>query len=65
MSRRCKVELIGPTFTLGAVAIDCDHVVFQGESPPIPPGTPIISYSQRYSGQQSLPVQVNICKFMR
>lgn len=55
---RCKVELIGPKHTSGAaVAIDCDYVVFPGETPPIPQGTPIISYSQRYSGQQSLPVQ--------
>lgn len=57
---RCKVEPFGPKQQLGAVAMDCDYVVFQTESPIIPNGAPIISYSQRYSGQQVLPTQVNI-----
>lgn len=55
---RCKVEPFGPKLQLGAVAMDCDHVVFQTEGPTIPTGAPIISYSQRYSGQQVLPTQV-------
>lgn len=38
--------------------MDCDRVVFQGESPPIPQAAPIVSFSQRHSGQQTLPTQV-------
>lgn len=55
---RCKVEPFGPKLQLGAVAMDCDYVVFQTEGPTIPTGAPIITYSQRYSGQQVLPTQV-------
>lgn len=56
---RCKVEPFGPKLQLGAVSMDCDSVVFQTESPILPTGAPIISFSQRYSGQQVLPTQVN------
>lgn len=55
---RCKVEPFGPKLQLGAVSMDCDNVVFQTESPVLPTGAPIISFSQRYSGQQVLPTQV-------
>lgn len=55
---RCNVEPFGPKLQLGAVAMDCDRVVFQGESPPIPQGAPIVSFSQRHSGQQTIPTQV-------
>lgn len=55
---RCKVEPFGPQLQLGAVSMDCDYVVFQTESPILPNGAPIISFSQRYSGQQVLPTQV-------
>lgn len=55
---RCKVEPFGPKLQLGAVAMDCDYVVFQTEGPTMPTGAPIISFSQRYSGQQVLPTQV-------
>lgn len=55
---RCKVEPFGPKLQLGAVSMDCDGVVFQTESPILPTGAPIISFSQRYSGQQVLPTQV-------
>lgn len=55
---RCKVEPFGPKLQLGAVSMDCDNVVFQTESPILPTGAPIISFSQRYSGQQVLPTQV-------
>lgn len=57
---RCKVEPLGPRLELGAVAMDCDRVVFQAEAPALPVGAPIISFSQRYSGQQGLPTQVSI-----
>lgn len=55
---RCKVEPFGPKSQSGAVSMDCDNVVFQTESPILPNGAPIISFSQRYSGQQVLPTQV-------
>lgn len=56
---KCKVEPFGPKSQLGAVSMDCDHVVFHTESPVLPNGAPIISFSQRYCGQQVLPTQVN------
>lgn len=37
--------------------MDCDRIVFQGDTPPLPAGAPIISYSQKFSGQQVLPAQ--------
>lgn len=55
---RCKVEPFGPKSQLGAVSMDCDNVVFHTESPILPNGAPIISFSQRYCGQQVLPTQV-------
>ncbi|XP_067618884.1 chaoptin [Eurosta solidaginis] len=54
---RCNVVPFDATGQLGAVAMDCDRVVFHGEAPQLPYGAPIISYSQRYSGQQVLPSQ--------
>lgn len=50
----------GPTGQLGAVAMDCDRIVFHGEAPQLPYGAPIVSYSQRFSGQQVLPATVSI-----
>lgn len=38
--------------------MDCDRVVFAGDFPPLPASAPIISYTQKYAGQQSLPSQV-------
>lgn len=55
---RCNVEPIAPNGQLGAVAMDCDRVVFAGDFPPLPASAPIISYTQKYAGQQSLPSQV-------
>lgn len=55
---RCKVEPFGPKSQLGAVSMDCDYVVFHTESPILPNGAPIISFSQRHCGQQVLPTQV-------
>uniref|UniRef100_A0A1B0A582 LRRCT domain-containing protein n=1 Tax=Glossina pallidipes TaxID=7398 RepID=A0A1B0A582_GLOPL len=54
---RCNVVAFSTTGQLGAVAMDCDRVVFHGEAPQLPYGAPIVSYSQRYSGQQVLPSQ--------
>uniref|UniRef100_A0A1I8Q9R3 LRRCT domain-containing protein n=1 Tax=Stomoxys calcitrans TaxID=35570 RepID=A0A1I8Q9R3_STOCA len=54
---RCNVVAFGSTGQLGAVAMDCDRAVFHGEAPQLPYGAPIVSYSQRYSGQQVLPSQ--------
>lgn len=51
---KCNVEPFGPKGQLGAVAMDCDYIVFQGDIPPLPAGAPIIAYSQRYTGQQGL-----------
>lgn len=56
---RCNVVAFGSTGQLGAVAMDCDRVVFHGEAPQLPYGAPIVSFSQRFSGQQTLPSQVN------
>lgn len=55
---RCKVEPFGPKSQLGAVSMDCDYVVFHTESPILPNGAPIVSFSQRHCGQQVLPTQV-------
>jgi hypothetical protein len=44
---------------MGAVAIDCDRVVFYGDSLTLPAGAPIVAFSQKFSGQQALPTQVN------
>lgn len=38
--------------------MDCDNTVFTGGAPLFPKGAPITIYSQRYSGQQTIPVQV-------
>ncbi|XP_013194089.1 protein artichoke [Amyelois transitella] len=40
------------------ILMDCDHVVFGGDFPPLPYGAPIISFSQRWAGQQTLPTQI-------
>lgn len=59
---QCKVEPFGQKSQLGAVSMDCDRVVFHTESPVLPTNAPIISFSQRYSGQQILPTQVTTHK---
>lgn len=38
--------------------MDCDNVVFSNDAPTFPTGAPIISYTQRNSGQQAIPTQV-------
>lgn len=42
-----------------SVIIDCNKVVFANDIP-IPYGAPVISFSQRWAGQQSLPTHVII-----
>ncbi|EDW84335.1 uncharacterized protein Dwil_GK13202 [Drosophila willistoni] len=54
---RCNVVPFAATGQLGAVAMDCDRVVFHGDAPQLPYGAPIVAYTQRYSGQQVLPAQ--------
>ncbi|GBP47928.1 Chaoptin [Eumeta japonica] len=39
------------------VIMDCDRVVFNGDYPTLPFGAPIAAFSQRWSGQQTLPSQ--------
>ncbi|KAF5302482.1 hypothetical protein FQR65_LT08572 [Abscondita terminalis] len=41
-----------------AVNINCDKIVFVGDFPAIPYGAPVVSYSQRWTGHQSLPTQI-------
>lgn len=55
---RCNVVPFAATGQLGAVAMDCDRVVFAGDAPQLPYGAPIVAYTQRFSGQQTLPAQV-------
>ncbi|KAJ8918975.1 hypothetical protein NQ315_016879 [Exocentrus adspersus] len=41
-----------------SIAVNCDRVVFPSEIPSLPYGAPIVSFSQRWVGHQSLPTQV-------
>ncbi|KAJ8956518.1 hypothetical protein NQ318_019237 [Aromia moschata] len=41
-----------------SIEVNCDRIVFSTESPSLPYGAPIVSFSQRWSGYQSLPTQV-------
>lgn len=54
------LEPLGPKGQVSGVAMNCDRIVFNGEGPQLPTGAPITTFSQRYSGQQTLPIQVNI-----
>lgn len=56
---RCNVVPFGPGGPLGAVSMDCDRVVFHEGNPPLPYGAPIISYTQRHSGQHVIPAKVS------
>lgn len=53
---RCKVQ-VDRTLQL-RVLMDCDRVVFAGDYPALPFGAPIVSFSQRWAGQQNLPTQI-------
>lgn len=61
---RCRAEQFGIVGgggpTMLSVSMDCDRVVFQGDYPPIPHGTPVLTYTQRNSGQQFIPTQVRV-----
>lgn len=42
-----------------SISVNCDRTVFPGDFPVIPYGAPIVSFSQRWVGHQSLPTQVS------
>lgn len=42
-----------------SIYVNCDRVVFSGDLPSLPYGAPIVSFSQRWAGHQSLPTQVS------
>lgn len=42
-----------------AVSMDCDHIVFNGETATLSQNDPILSYSQRNSGLKSISSQVS------
>lgn len=47
--------------------MNCDRVVFPGDYPALPYGAPIISFTQRWAGQQTLPTQVRFnfsCQYL-
>ncbi|XP_072929282.1 uncharacterized protein [Epargyreus clarus] len=53
---RCRVQ-VDRALQL-RILMNCDRVVFPGDFPPLPYGAPIVSFSQRWAGQQSLPTQI-------
>lgn len=55
---KCQMEQISVNGQPTSVGMDCDHIVFTSDTPQIPLGAPITTFSQRYSGQQALPTQV-------
>jgi hypothetical protein len=55
---KCQMEQISVNGQSTSVGMDCDHIVFTSDTPQIPLGAPITTFSQRYSGQQALPTQV-------
>lgn len=61
LSFPCKCAL-GPVESVledsPSITIDCDKVVFFNDLP-VPNGAPIIFFSQRWAGLQSLPAYVN------
>lgn len=42
----------------GQLSLDCDRVVFPNDLPNIPDNYQLTSYSQKYAGYQSLPLQL-------
>ncbi len=42
----------------GRLLLNCDKVVFPNDLPNLPDNFPIVSYSQRFAGYQSLPLQL-------
>jgi len=55
---RCQVEAISVNGQASSIGMDCDRVVFTSDTPQIPHGAPVTTFSQRNSGQQALPTQV-------
>lgn len=55
---KCQMEQISVNGHSSSVGMDCDHIVFTSDTPQIPQGAPITTFSQRHSGQQALPTQV-------
>ncbi|KAG6441807.1 hypothetical protein O3G_MSEX001967 [Manduca sexta] len=53
---RCKVQ-VDRALQL-RILMNCDRVVFAGDFPTLPYGAPIISFTQRWAGQQMLPTQI-------
>ncbi|KAJ0177709.1 hypothetical protein K1T71_006582 [Dendrolimus kikuchii] len=53
---RCRVQ-VDRALQL-RILMNCDRVVFPGDFPTLPYGAPIISFSQRWAGQQTLPTQI-------
>lgn len=47
-----------------SITVNCDKVVFSSEVPAIPYGAPIVTFSQRWAGYQSLPTQVYYPKYL-
>lgn len=42
-----------------SINVNCDRTVFPGDFPAIPYGAPIVAFSQRWVGHQTLPTQVS------
>lgn len=57
---KCQMEQISVNGQASSVGMDCDRIVFTTDTPQIPLGAPITTFSQRYSGQQALPTQVRL-----
>lgn len=55
---KCQMEQITTNGQSSSVGMNCDHIVFTSDTPQIPQGAPISTFTQRYSGQQALPTQV-------
>lgn len=55
---KCQMDQTSVKGQPSSVAMDCDRIVFTSDTPQIPLGAPVTSFSQRNSGQQALPTQV-------
>ncbi|KAG5671694.1 hypothetical protein PVAND_001879 [Polypedilum vanderplanki] len=53
---KCRIEQIAVNGQSTSIGMDCDRIIFTSESPQIPKGAPISTFTQRYSGQH-LPIQ--------
>lgn len=48
---KCRIEDISIDGQSTSIGMNCDHVVFTSDSPQIPKGAPITTFSQRHAGQ--------------